>query len=88
MIQKTIDCYGHANTSEHFRRTEEIPDEVKTDSSGNTYLRYGTGANCAIHRIDGTDGMTRRWTFGAWDERERLTYSAGMQDTITITVEG
>ena len=87
MIQVTVDCYGHRNTSAGFRKLEEVPDEVKTDAAGNTYLRYGTGANCAIHKIDATDGMNRRWTFGAWDNRESLTYTNGTQDTMTITVE-
>lgn len=87
MIQVTIDCYGHRNTSGHFRKIEEVPDEVKSDAAGNTYLRYGTGANCAIHKIDATGGMTRRWTFGAWNDRENLNYTAGTQDTITISVE-
>ncbi len=88
MIQVTIDCFGHKNTqTAHFRKIEESPDDVREDAAGNTYIRYGTGANCVIHKIDATDGMTRRWTFGAWADRESLTYSYGMQDTITITAE-
>lgn len=87
MIQVTIDCYGHRNTSGHFRKLTEIPDEVKNDAAGNTYLRYGTGENCAIHKIDTTDGMTRRWTFGKWTDRESLNYTNGTQEAITIIVE-
>ena len=86
MIQVTIDCYGHRNTSSLFRKSEEIP-EVKSDASGNTYLRYGAGEICAIHKIVVADGMIRRWTFGVWNDRENLDYAHGMQDTITISVE-
>ena len=87
MKQVTIDCYGHRNTETAFRKNVESPDDVREDTGGNTYLRYGTGATCVIHKIAGSDGMTRRWTFGAWSDRENLTYSAGMQDAITISVE-
>lgn len=87
-MKRTIDCYGHPNTdSERFRKIEEPVDEVKEDASGNVFLRFGTGQNCAIHKIDATGGVSRRWTYGAWSNREELNYTAGMQDTLSVDME-
>ena len=36
---------------------------------------------------DAAGNTIRRWAFGAWSDRENLTYSAGLADTMTIDVE-
>ena len=89
-MKKTIDCYGHRNTdSERFRKMKENWIEISTDAAGNTYFRFSTDANGPIHHIstDAAGNTIRRWAFGAWSDRENLTYSAGLADTMTIDVE-
>ena len=83
-----IDCYGHRNTdTERFRKTEETADEIFETASGDIYLRYGINDNCIIHKITTANGITHRWTYGVWTDREDLTYISGTQDTKAIEVE-
>lgn len=83
-----IDCYGHQSTdTERFRKVQEPVDDVQEDSSGNVYMRFGTGENCVVHKITTTSGVVHRWAYGSWVGRENLTYSAGVQETLAITVE-
>ncbi len=86
----TIDCYGHPNTdSERFRKKKADWIEIAEDANGNTYFRYSSKENGPVARMsDGENGETiRRWAFGAWSDRENLTYTAGMSDVLTVEVE-
>jgi len=89
-MKTTIDCFGHRNTdSERFRKIKESWIDIATDSSGNTYFRFSASNDGPIHRISTNENgdTIRRWTFGAWESRETLTYSAGLADAMNIEVE-
>lgn len=83
-----IDCYGH-----HYRAArwmqKERPCDVATDSSGNIYQRFDNKATCSIIRISESDGIiSTYWTFGAWADRESLTYDKTPKEFAAVEVSG
>ena len=71
-----INCYGEETEGLTYdKNLPRQPLEAK-DSGGATYMRFGEGDACPIHRIAvGEDGIVRReWAYGKWEEAERLAY--------------
>ena len=80
-----IDCYGHHDRSDRWMQKER-PCDVATDSSGNIYLRFDNKANCSIIKISESDGViSTYWTFGAWADRESLTYNKTPKEFLEVT---
>ena len=81
-----INCYGEETEDLTYdKNLPRQPLETK-DSGGATYLRFGEGNLCPIHRLAvGADGIVRReWAWGGWDEAEGLDY---VPATETMEVE-
>ena len=78
------DCYNFKHNQTAFYMAKKgNPTEVDASTDGVTYVRYGTGANCAIHKITESDGVTTiRWTYGAWADRATLEYTHGLDEAI------
>ena len=71
-----INCYGEETEGLAFdKNLPRQPLETK-DSGGATYMRFGEGDACPIHRLAVSgDGVVRReWAWGRWDEAENLAY--------------
>ena len=87
-MTKIIDCYGHPNTDlERYLRQEERWSACAETASGVIYLRFGGGAKSPIHRIAIMDGvLTQLWAYGAWADRESLTYALSLDETMSIEV--
>ena len=71
-----INCYGEETEGLTYEKNlPRQPLETK-DSGGATYMRFGEGDACPIHRLAvGEDGIVRReWAYGKWEEAERLAY--------------
>lgn len=86
----TIDCYGYPNTdSARFQKKKADWIEIADDANGNTYFRYSHNDNGPIVRLSINDDgdLIRRWAFGAWADRETLTYSAGLDEALTVDTE-
>lgn len=83
-MKKTIDCYGFPNTDSRFRNTKAH--FYESAAVGNvTYVRFSAADTCAIHRITTTDTTAKiEWTYGAWADREALSYPYTLNDIVTI----
>ena len=71
-----INCYGEEREGLTYdKNLPRQPLETK-DSGGATYMRFGEGDACPIHRLAvGEDGIVRReWAYGKWEEAESLAY--------------
>lgn len=80
-----IDHFGHDSTSEHFLKREETAFEIVKIGT-KTYIRYRNAAECEITCIDETnaDDVKVAWTYGAWADKEILTYDHPLSETINI----
>ena len=71
-----INCYGEETEGLTYdKNLPRQPLETK-DSGGATYMRFGEGDACPIHRLAvGADGIVRRESArGGWNEAEGLDY--------------
>lgn len=77
-----IDCYGFKRVpGENYLVRDRRPYQCIESSDGKAiFVRHTMKENCPIWKIDSMDG-TIRWTFGAWTDREILTYTI---DTNTL----
>ena len=80
-----IDHFGHESTSEHFQKSEETAFEIVKIGT-KTYIRYTNKAECAITCIDesNADDVKVAWTYGAWADKENLTYDHPLAEAINI----
>jgi hypothetical protein len=80
-----IDHFGHDSTSEHFLKREETAFEIVKIGT-KTYIRYRNADMCEITCIDETnaDDVKVAWTYGAWADKENLTYDHPLSETINI----
>lgn len=84
MAKKVIDCYGWPNTDSRFQKQKAHFYESATNGN-NTYIRFSANSTCAIHKIANTSTTsTISWTYGAWANRESLTYDKSLNETIAI----
>ena len=86
MAKKTIDCYGFSKTSVDYFKRQKVPVNITT--SGNyTYLRFSTEETGPIHRIENSGSSSSiMWAYGAWSDRESLTYDTDLNTPKTLTV--
>ena len=78
------DCYNFRHSQTAFYMSKKgSPVTIDTATDGITYIRYGTGDLCSIHRITETDGVINiGWALGAWNDRANLDYSTGLDEAI------
>lgn len=78
------DCYNFKHNQTAFFMTKKgSPVEVDSSTQGVTFVRYGTGDLCSIHKIATADGVTTiKWALGAWANRASLEYNAGLDEAI------
>lgn len=80
-----IDCYGNESTSRFFQNAEKKPFEV-VQIGTKKYIRFDNSENCAIMCVDETnaDDLKIAWTYGAWSNKENLSYDHSLNETIEI----
>ena len=86
MNKKVIDCYGWPSTSEFFMRKKKAAFEIRS-SGTKTFIRFDNTAKCAMWCIDEAAGQKITWTYGAWLDREGLTFDLDLNQPLTIEEE-
>lgn len=86
MAKIKIDSYGFQPTSvDYFKRKLKVSDVAKSSDGKITYMRFTVGSPCPIHRIDESDGVSIRWAYGEWEQRESLNYENDLNTPLEIT---
>ena len=88
----TIDCYGNRNdrVSDRFNtpRGKKRPYLVDEAGNGVTYVCFDNTPERAIQRSVKTGNITTiAWAFGAWDNRANLSYTATLNEPLTVDME-
>ena len=92
MIKVTIDCYGNRNDRAGARFNtpagKKRPYLIDEAGNGVTYVCYDNAPRRAIQKGVKTGNITTiAWAFGEWDNRANLTYTATLNETLTVDME-
>ena len=81
-----INCYREPTELERCDcRQAREPDETKF-MAGYTYHRFGSGENCAIHRLGVEPGgrVEAKWTWGKWKDAKKHDYTLALDETMEV----